>query len=126
MWIGANIDWILYATGALTMTMIQATVAPRAAMKSTFGRDIAGALEIMMVRMWGLLVALLGALLIYGAHDTAIRTPVLISALIGKAVFVTLILSHGPLFRRPMTLLVIAFDSACVILYAWYLIARHA
>lgn len=126
MWISANIDWVMYVTGALTMTMIQATFAPNAAMKSTFGQGVDGAVEVMMVRMWGLLVALLGALLVCGGYDAAIRAPVLVAALIGKAVFISLILAHGPLFRRPMTMVVIAFDGACVFFYAWYLIDRYA
>jgi len=125
VWITANIDWIMYVSGALTMTMLQAVIAPCAAMRSTFGLEVQGPLAIMIVRNWGLLVALSGALVIYGGYDAAVRSPALVVALIGKIAFIGLILAHGPLFRRHQTMTVVAFDSVFILLYVWYLAARY-
>jgi len=42
-WVVANIHRIMILSGLLTMTMIYATLAPEAALRSTFGESVSGA-----------------------------------------------------------------------------------
>ena len=39
-WIVGKMKWIMLVAGALTFTMVQAAVAPRAALGSMFGEDL--------------------------------------------------------------------------------------
>jgi hypothetical protein len=39
-WIVANIKWIMVVSGVLTSTMLYATIAPDAALQSTFGETL--------------------------------------------------------------------------------------
>jgi hypothetical protein len=64
------IKWIMLLSGVLTSTMIYAAIAQRAAMESTFGKTLDEPLAEIIVRNWGVLVALVGAMLIYGAPAT--------------------------------------------------------
>jgi hypothetical protein len=50
-------------SGVLTMTMIDAALAPEAALRSTFGEIVSGPVADIVVRNWGALVALVGAVL---------------------------------------------------------------
>jgi hypothetical protein len=52
--------------GALTCTMVYAAIAPQAALRSTFGTTLEGPLAEVLVRNWGALIALVGAMLIRG------------------------------------------------------------
>ena len=56
------IKWIMLVSGLLTSTMIYAAIAPRAAMLSTFGEALDGPLTEIIVRNWGVLIALIGAI----------------------------------------------------------------
>jgi len=76
-WIVANMKWVMLISGALTFTMIYAAIAPQAALRSTFGEALDGPLAEIVVRNWGALVALVGAMLIYGAFSPASRPLVL-------------------------------------------------
>ena len=63
-WIVANIHRIMILSGVLTMTMIYAALAPEAALRSTFGENVSGPVADIVVRNWGALIALVGAMLI--------------------------------------------------------------
>ena len=76
----ANIKWIMLVSGALTFTMVYAAIAPQEALRSFFGETIEGPLAEIIVRNWGALVALVGALLIYGAFYPPVRSVVLVVA----------------------------------------------
>ena len=76
-WIVARMKWIMLVSGALTSSMIYAAVAPEAALRSTFGETLQGPLAEIVVRNWGALIALVGAMLIYGAFHPASRPLVL-------------------------------------------------
>ena len=76
-WIVAKIKWIMLVSGALTCTMIYAAIAPQAALRSSFGAALDGPLAEIVVRNWGALIALVGAMLIYGAFNPATRPLVL-------------------------------------------------
>ena len=122
-WIGANIRWIMIVSGALTTTMIYAAIAPDAALRSTFGETLEGPLAQILVRNWGALIALVGAMLIYGAFDPPGRPLILIVAGASKVVFIALVLSQGARYLTQGAGVAVASDSVMVALYLWYLLA---
>lgn len=73
-WIVANIHRIMTLSGILTMTMIYAALAPEAARRSMFGENVSGPVADIVVRNWGALIALVGAMLIHGARKPAVRS----------------------------------------------------
>ena len=79
----------------LTCTMLYATVAPQAALQSTFGDTLQGPAAEIVVRNWGMLIGLVGAMLIYGAFNIAARPLVLTVAGLSKATFIVLMLVLG-------------------------------
>ena len=62
--IAAYIKWIMLVSGALTCTMVYAAIAPQAALRATFGETLQGPLAEIVVRNWGALITLMGAMLI--------------------------------------------------------------
>jgi len=84
-WIANNIRWIMIVSGVLTATMIYAAIAPDAALRSMFGETVDGPLAHILARNWGALIALVGAMLIYGAFDPPGRPFILIVAGISTA-----------------------------------------
>ena len=84
-WIVANIHRIMIVSGVLTMTMIYAALAPQAALRSTFGESVSGPVADIVVRNWGALIALVGAMLIYAARRPAARPMALAVAGASKA-----------------------------------------
>jgi hypothetical protein len=97
-WIVARIRWIMLVSGALTCTMLYAAVAPGAALRSTFGESLAGPLAEIIVRNWGVLIALVGAMLIGGAYNPAARSLILVIAGVSKLGFMVLVLVYGRAF----------------------------
>lgn len=119
------IKWIMLISGGLTLTMVYAAVAPEAAMQSTFGDTLDGPLAEIIVRNWGMLVGLMGAMLIYGAFHPHVRPLVLIVAGGSKLAFITLVF----LFGRPYlgkAGLAIGVDIVTVGLFAAYLLSNRA
>ncbi len=125
-WIVANIDWIMIVSGVLTSTMIFAAIAPKAALRSNFGEALEGPLADIIVRNWGALIALIGAMLIYGAFDPASRQIILMVAAASKVVFIALVLSHGGRYLRRQVGAAVVIDLVMVGLFAWYLFAVRA
>jgi hypothetical protein len=103
--------------------MIYAAVAPQAALVSTFGEGLDGPVAEVVVRNWGALIGLVGAMLIYGAFNPPHRRLVLTAAGLSKAVFIGLVLSHGNRFLTHQAGVAVVVDSLFVILFAWYLAA---
>ncbi len=122
-----NIKWIMLVSGALTCTMVYAAIAPREAMRSTFGETLDGPVADIVVRNWGVLITLVGSMLIYGAFNPQVRSMVLAVAGASKLVFIGLVLSHGGRFLGHQAGIAIAVDLVWVVLFAWYLLgARKA
>lgn len=113
--------WVMLAGGLVTLTMLQAVVTPRNAFRGLLGAEPEGPLALLLARNWGVLVALTGAGLIWGAFHPADRPLVLVAAIVSKAAFLALVIGHPP-FRRKATL-AIAVDGVLVALFAAYLIA---
>ena len=120
--VAANIKWIMLVSGALTCTMVYAAIAPQAALRSTFGETLEGPLADIVVRNWGALIALMGAMLIYGAFNPAVRSPALAVAGASKLVFIALVLSHGGRYLGQQAGIAIAIDLVWVVLFALYLL----
>jgi hypothetical protein len=122
----ANIKWIMLGSGALTATMIYAALAPQAALRSTFGETLEGPLAEIVVRNWGALIALVGAMLIYGAFKPSARPLVLTVAGLSKLIFITLVLSQGSRYLGYQAGIAIAIDFVMVVLFACYLVSDRA
>jgi len=117
-----NMKWIMLVSGALTFTMIYAAIAPQAALSSTFGAALEGPLAEIVVRNWGALIALVGAMLIYGAYHPPIRPLVLIVAGLSKLIFIALVLAYGSQYLGHQAGIAIVIDSVMVALFAGYLV----
>lgn len=122
----ANIKWIMLASGVLTSTMLYAAIAPGAALRSSFGETLEGPLAEIIVRNWGALIALVGAMLIYGAYDRPSRPLVLIVAGTSKLVFIALVLSHGARYVSHQAGVAVVVDLIMVALFIAYLVGVRA
>ena len=122
-WIVTRIKGIMLTAGVLTSTMLYAAIAPQAALQSTFGEGFDGPVAEIVVRNWGALIGLVGAMLIYGAYHPSSRALVLTVAGLSKVVFVGLVLSHGGRYLGDQAGIAIVVDSLFVLLFAAYLVA---
>jgi hypothetical protein len=120
-----KIKWIMLVAGVLTCTMIYAASAPQAALRGTFGETLQGPLADIVVRNWGVLITLVGAMLIYGAYRPAMRPLVLVVAGLSKLVFIVLVLAHGSRYLGQQAGIAIAIDAVWVVLFALYLAATR-
>jgi len=121
-WIVAHISHLMTISGVLTLTMIYAAIAPEAALKSSFGETLNGPVASIVVRNWGALIGLIGAMLIYGARNPAVRPLVLTIAASSKAIFIALVLSQGGRFSRTRPasrLWWTRFGSSCSVPISW-------
>ena len=121
-WIITKMKWIMLVSGALTCTMLYAAMAPQAALRSTFGEALEGPVAEIVVRNWGALIALVGAMLIYGAFNPPVRPLVLAVAGLSKLIFIGLVLAHGTYYLGHQAGLAIAIDLVMVVLFIGYLI----
>ena len=121
-WVAANVRWIMLIAGALTCTMIYAAIAPQAALRATFGEALDGPVAEVVVRNWGVLITLIGAMLIYGAYHAPVRALVIAVAGASKIVFIGLVLAHGGRFLGTAGL-AIAIDTVLVVLFLVYLVS---
>jgi len=94
-WLMTKMKWVMLVSGVLTCTMVYAAVASQASLRSTFGESLEGPLAEIVVRNWGALIALVGAMLIYGAFHSPVRPLVLTVAGLSKVIFIGLVLTHG-------------------------------
>lgn len=125
-WLDAKMKWVMLVSGALTCTMLYAALAPQASLRSTFGESIEGPVAEIVTRNWGVLIALVGGMLIYGAFRPAVRPLVLTVAGLSKMAFIGLVLAHGDRFLGEQAGVAIAIDSVMVLLFAAYLVGRRA
>ena len=84
-----------------------------------------GPLAELVVRNWGVLIFLVGAMLIYGAFNTAVRPLVLTVAAVSKATFIVLVLSNGDRYFRGQAGMSIVVDAVMVLLFALYLFSSR-
>ncbi len=117
-----NFKWIMLLSGVLTITLFYAFISPKAALKSNFGESLEGPVANILVRNWGALVGLIGAMLIYGAFEPSVRNFSLIIAGISKIVFIFLVITSAKSFRKFGAGKAVIADSIMVVLYTAYLI----
>ena len=118
--LAAHIELILLLTGLATAGAIVLFLAPVTTMRILFGQAPSDALSLAIVRHWGLLVCLVGALLIYAAYDVEMRVPTLIVAITEKGAF-ALGVFISPFRRRPAVLVMALADSGMAAVYLVYL-----
>lgn len=116
--LGKAIAGIMIVSGLLTLTMLYAAIAPVQAVQSMFGETLpSGAMEFVVVRNWGILIGLMGALLLYGALHPPARRLALVVAGTGKLAFIALVLAQGERYLSGLGMAVI-IDSVMVVLFA--------
>jgi hypothetical protein len=115
-----HIELILLITGLATAGILVVFVAPVPVMKLLFGQAPSDGLSLLIIRHWGLLVCLVGALLIYAAYHAEVRVPTLIVAIVEKVALV-LGLLISPFRRRPTVLAVALADAGMSAVYLKYL-----
>ena len=121
-WIVRNIQWLMTISGLLTLTMVYAAIAPEAALTSTFGESVGGPVADVVVRNWGALIGLMGAMLIYAARKPEVRPLALTVAGASKAIFIALVLSHGERFLGYQAGVAVVVDAVWVAIFAAYLV----
>jgi hypothetical protein len=119
--LAAHIEMILLITGLATTAALVVFLAPVPAMKLLFGQVPSDALSLLIVRHWGLVVGLVGALLIYAAYHAEVRVPTLIIAIVEKVALV-LGLLMSPVRQRPTVLTMALADTGMAAVYVIYLI----
>ena len=122
-WIVVGMKWIMLVSGALTCSMIYAAIAPRAALRSTFGDELQGPVAEIVVRNWGVLIGLMGVMLIYGAFNTLARPLILTIAGLSKLTFITLLLLFGQSFLHQQAGVALVSDVIQIALFITYLVA---
>jgi len=116
-----HIKWIMLVTGLLTSTMILAAIAPENTFKSNFGEVLSGPAAVLVVRNWGILIALVGAMLVYGAFNPPVRRLVVTVAVASKLSFVALVLSAGGTYLPYQAGLAVAVDLVAIVLFVLFL-----
>lgn len=122
----SSIKWIMLVSGALTCTMISVAFTPGESLRAIFGAWPEGPEAELVARNWGILIGLMGALLIYGAFQPAVRALALVVAGASKAVFVALVLAQGSRFLSYQAGIAVAVDAVWVLIFAAYLWSTRA
>ena len=117
-----NIKWIMLFAGVVTCTTLFAVIAPQDALLNMFGSNLTEPLANLVVRSWGFLVFIMGALLIYGAFNEDSRMLCVITAGISKIGFLFLILIFGANYIDTLWVTVV-FDSIVVLILATYVVS---
>jgi hypothetical protein len=113
---------VLWVTGAFTTTPVLQFLLPRQVLARMYRIELTDEAGVFFARHWGLLAASFGGLLMFAAAHPALRPAVVVAALVEKAgVVVAFTLARRHPFARGLRV-VIAFDAACVVLYAAWLV----
>jgi hypothetical protein len=120
-----HIKPLMLVSGVLTTTMVYAAIAPAAALQSSFGESLSGPLAELIVRNWGVLIALVGVMLIHGAFNQSTRRMALVAAGVSKVAFISLVLSNGWRYLGYGAGTAVAVDSLMVILFIAYLVGTR-
>jgi len=122
MMLSRHIDVILIVSGAVTALMVLQYLLPGLTLRLLSKIEIQDEAGRFYAQHWGILAFVVGGLLIYAGIFAAHRPPVVLAALIEKAGLVALVALR---WRRPFSRglrLPAAFDLACVVIYALYLL----
>jgi hypothetical protein len=116
-----NIQWVMLAAGLLTCSMIQATVAPRATIRTYFGEAPDSPQFDLVVRNWRMLITAAGALLVWASFVPDVRLVAIALAIVTKTAFIALMLGSGVMKQQAWVALVV--DTIMITLLVVYLIA---
>lgn len=116
-----NIQWVLLVAGLLTCSMIQATLAPRATVRTYFGEAPESAQFDLVVRNWGMLITAAGALLVWASFAPEVQITAIALAIVTKTAFIALMLGSGVMKRQAWVALVV--DTIMIVLFAAFLLA---
>jgi hypothetical protein len=117
--ITTHIQAILMVTGLATMGAIGAFVAPRRALKLVFSDETPREVTLVLLRHWGLLIFLVGALLVFAAYHPDIQVPAMVMAGVEKIVLAGLVF-FGPLKRTTLVTMIAAIDTGFAVLYVLF------
>jgi hypothetical protein len=118
--ISAHIDWILIVTGLITASVLPMVAMPRLMMRFLFDEEPQGPLALLMARHWGLVVGSLGLLMIRAAFVPELRVPVVIVAMVEKAVISVWLLATTLRGRGRATSVALG-DLVTALIFALYL-----
>lgn len=122
MFIAEHISIILTVTGIVTGLVVLQYFFPRPVLRLLSKLSIEDEAGLFFARHWGLLAFVVGGLLVYAADHPEARAAIMLAAAVEKAGLVALV---GLQWNRPFTKglrLAAAFDAACVLVYAAYLL----
>lgn len=122
--VASNIKWIMLVAGVLTFSMIYGLFAPQAQLQSTFGATLDGPVADIVVRNWGALIAMVGAILVFAAFHPPSRLVAAAAAIASKTVFIALVLSKGSAYLGYQAGVAVVADSVMVLLFLAYLSTR--
>ena len=125
VWIGEHYAGILVISGLLTLSMLQFALAPGRAQRSTFGEALEGPLAEIVVRGWGLLIALTGGGLVWAAFHPETRMLAVTSALVSKAFFIGSLLAQGRRYLKGFARTAVVVDLVVIALLVAGLWASH-
>jgi hypothetical protein len=119
-WLIDNIHIVLIVGGLLTVTMLQFAIAPARASKSTYGETLEGPLVDLMVRGWGFLIALVGAMMLWAAFHPETRTLAAGAAISSKIFYIGALVAHRKRFLKGFAAVTVVVDLVMVaLLGAW-------
>lgn len=124
-WIVDNIQSILVVFGLATTSMLLFTIAPAPAQRLMFGETLPGPVANVVVRHWGLLIALTGGMLVWAAFHPETRTLAIGAALISKTVFMGQMVAGGGRFLKGVSGLVVILDLGMAAVLAAWMWAEH-
>lgn len=113
---------VLWVTGAITATPVLQFLAPRQVLARMYRIELTDEAGLFLARHWGLLAASIGGLLMFAAAHPELRPAVVTAALVEKA---GIVVAFAQVRRRPFARglrMVAAFDAACVLVYAAWLV----
>jgi hypothetical protein len=122
---GKVIAGVMIVSGLLTLTMLYPAIAPVAASQAMFQEAPQGAFASIVVPNWGVLIALMGGLLLFGAFNPSSRRLALAVAGASKVAFVGLVLAQGDRYLASVGPAV-AIDSVMVVLFAIFFFMPRA
>lgn len=121
-----RIGWVIGLCGLLTLTMLRAVIDPAGAVATYFGEPLTGPAADLVVRNWGALIGLIGALLVYTAVTGRHRRLIVLIAAISKTVFIALGLIYASAHLTGQLGLALLVDAVFVAIFAAYLMAGPA
>lgn len=120
----STFGWIIAASGVVTAGAgFIAFLAPQLFLRLGFGVEGLQGSMVFFVRHWGVLISVVGALIVYSIGAPAVRTPVLMAAVVEKFAL-GLLIFLGPVRRTSVMTAAAIGDGLFAILYVAYL-AKH-